>query len=319
MTMYETLDRTKPYTKSQIKGYIGPKGNGKSEMLAYDILQILIEGGTVWSNMPVKTSPAVLARKYAPSGRPIKYAETKPLDWDLLYSLDESLVEGVIAIDEIGYQANSRESGSVRNRLINACIRQARHRNLDIIFTERSFMRVDSRIREEMDLLIECKDLTYSDWGKENQVPGGYCILLKYYDISGQETGKSCMKGYYYDPSDCYLERLFEDGPITFNCYDTRTITSLDDFCSKVQVNYKIHKVGGDNNEGEDYNNEPVELITIAHKIAELKAQGINKLESWRLHAVLKESGLTMTPRVKAQINSLGIHYSPYEQGYLID
>jgi hypothetical protein len=313
--MYEKLDRAKPYTKSEIIGIVGSKGNGKSLLLASMIIHKLIEGVTVWSNMPVKTSDAILARKYAPSGRPIKYAETKPLDWDLLYSLDESLVEGMIAIDEVGYQANSRESGSVRNRLVNACVRQSRHRNLDVLYTDRSFYRVDSRFREETDVIIECNDNRYSKWGKQNHVPGGYSIYLKFFDISGQQTGKSCMKGYYYDPSKYYKAYNWNSAAY-LQCYDTRNIVSIDEFCSKVQLNYKVHKIGNDE---EKESNEPAELITIAHKVSELKAQGIKSLKSWELGKMLNELGLTLTRRIRQDIGSLGIHYSPYEQGYLID
>lgn len=243
------MDRpNKPYTKSNIVGIVGPKGNDKSLLLAYSIIQKLIEAEPVWSNMPVHTGAAVLARKYSPSGKPIKFSQTKEIDWDLFYSLDKSFQGGTVAIDEVGYQANSRQSSDIRNRLINMVIRQARHRNLDFIYTDRSFYRVDYRVREETDVLIECQDLSFTQWGRQNNLAGGVMACYKYFDISGAVTGKSCYDGYRYDPHKYYMERNFYGRPY-WDCYDTKEIISLEEACTGIELAFKKRRIGNDDRE----------------------------------------------------------------------
>lgn len=247
---WQTVVPSKPYTKSNIIGIIGPKGNDKSLLLAATIIHKIVEGESVWSNMPVKTSPAILNRRYSPSGKLIKYTESHPLDWDLFYNLDESLVDGTVAIDEIGYQAGARQSSDTRNRLINMCIRQARHRCLDFIYTARTFYRVDYYIREETDILIECKDLCFSPWGLQHKVPGGTVAQLRYFDISGQTTGKSCYDGYRYDSLKYYMERNFYGTPY-HDCYDTREIISLEEACTGIELTFKKRRIGNEDRESE--------------------------------------------------------------------
>lgn len=246
----------KPYTKSVVGGIVGGKGAGKSVLLAYEIILKLIEGETVWSNMPVKTSPRVLARKYSPGGRKIEYAETKPLDWDLLYKLDESMVEGTIAIDEIGYFDGARQSMSTRNRLINGAIRQVRHRNLDFIYTARRFGRVDYYLRDETDWVAKCEDLTYSPWGQKNKLPGGVMINVKYFDISGMITGNSVENSQFakhWEDSGfgCYKE-VNLDGRLSWDCYDTRRIISLEEVFTGIELDFKKRRIGNKEEKGNE-------------------------------------------------------------------
>lgn len=240
--------QNKPYTKSNIVGIVGPKGNDKSLLLAYTIVMKLINGEKVWSNMPVHTGETVLARKYSPSGRPVKFAKTEPIDWQLFYSLDKSFEGGTVAIDEIGYQADSRRSSDTRNKLINMIIRQARHRNLDLLYTDRSFYRVDYRVREETDVLIECQDLSFTSWGRQNNLVGGVMACYKYFDISGQVTGKSCYNGYQYDPQRYYMEKNFYGKPF-WDCYDTKEVISLEEACTGIELAFKKRKIGNDDRE----------------------------------------------------------------------
>ena len=241
----------KPYTQSRIIGIVGAKRNCKSLLMAATLTHKLIEGDKVWSNMPVHTSPAILNRRYAPSGKPIEYSEALPLDWQLLYSLDETMVEGTIGIDELGNQASSRQSSDTRNRLINLCVRQSGHRNLDFVYTARGFYRIDYYIRDETDILIECRDLCFSPWGLQHKLQGGYVSELKYYDISGSTTGKSCYDGYRYRQDAYYTERNFYGAPY-LNCYDTKEIISLEEACTGIELQLKKRRIGNQDKEADN-------------------------------------------------------------------
>lgn len=303
------IQQTKEYTDSHIIGIVGPKRNMKSLLMAMTIILKLVEGEKVWSNMPVHTGEHILNRRYAPSGKLINYCETEPIDWELFYRLDKSIVEGTVAIDEIGNQASSRESTSVRNRLTNLVVRQAGHRNLDLIYTARSFYRVDYYIREETDLLIECKDLRFSLWGLQNKVHGGIIGNFKYYDLSGSITGKSCYNGYQYDQSKYYMERNITGWPY-FDCYDTKEIISLEEACTGIELALKKRRIGNKDKE-EDIKQES----WLENIVAQIKNKGTDYLTGYQLSNII---GQPLTGSIKRELASLGIFYNRFQQAYEI-
>jgi hypothetical protein len=256
----------KPFTHSTIVAVIGHKGAGKSLYLAYLLLRKMVEGITVWSNMKVKTSPLILARKYSPKGKYFKYCESLPLDWNLLYSLDDSLVEGVVGIDEAGYFAGARQSQDNRTRLINACLRQARHRNLDFYFTARGFMRLDSYLRDEADILIACEDLSYSPWGQFVNIRPGSVTNLKFFDLSGQETGYPVLD-YLYGISNFQDKKIAKyaykeenwDGVPYWNCYNSKEIISLEEAFTGVDIRMRRRRIS--NYDQEEETNKQREVV----------------------------------------------------------
>lgn len=245
---------SKPYTKAIIGVIVGDKGAGKSFMLAVTIVRKMVEGGIVWSNMKVKTGKTILNRVYSPGGKKIEYCESNPLDWDLLYKLDESLVEGTVAIDELGYFAGSRQSQDTRNKLINACLRQSRHRNLDFWSTAKNFFRVDNYIREEADVLIVCNDLAYSPWGKAVNLEPGTVIHTLYFDLSGVVTGRSVYpfigRDNRVNTKMAYQDKNWHALPY-HDCYDTKEIISLEEAFSGVRIDFKKRVIGNNDREGE--------------------------------------------------------------------
>jgi hypothetical protein len=237
----------KPYTKSVIMGIVGNKGAGKSLYLAHALTTKLAMGETVWSNMPVKIGPTIIAVN-AKMGQIIKPAEAEPLDWNLLYKLDESMAEGTVGIDEITYFVGSRQSMETRNRLINACVRQVRHRCLDLFYTAKSFHMVDAYLREETDIIVVCKDLSYEPWGKANHLKGGEMINFKLFDYSGVITGKSIRmtpfaNNFELSGRGSYFEANLEGRPL-WECYDTRHIISIEEAFTGVKMNFKKREIG---------------------------------------------------------------------------
>lgn len=240
----------KPYTKSNIFGIFGIKRAGKSLLLARAIVMKLIEGETVWSNMPVKVSDDIMKMRWSPGGRRITYAESKPIDWELLYRLDDSIVEGTVAVDEIGYVDGARQSMSTKNRLINGCIRQVGHRSLDFYYTAKGFTRADYYMRDETDVAAVCKDLTYQPWGRQNNVPGGTMINVKYFDISGTATGRSIYatpfaKNWEFSGYGCFGEENLY-GTLFHGCYDTKRIVSIEEAFTGVEVDFKKRRISND-------------------------------------------------------------------------
>ena len=271
-----------------VGAYVGNAGGGKSVSLAALIIWQLLSGRTVWSNMPVKVSPAILNRKDF-YGIKISEKQTDDLDMNLLYLLDTSLVKGTIAMDEAGYFADSRQSGSIKNRLINACIRQLRHRSLNFFYTAFDFHRVDMRLRDETDYLCECEDLAYKPWGRENNAPNGVAILQRYFDLSGKMTGKRVNP----DGGDRVPYRVRRlHARVYWESYDTANIISLEEAFSGVELDLRKSRISN-----RDSWNEETEAA-ILDTLVELKQLGYDRMPSRALWAHLNGRGIDGVPSV---------------------
>jgi len=295
------------YDNCYIVGYVGPKGSGKSLSMCGALVRKMLRGEKAWSNMPVKTGAAILNRKSYNNSK-VEYKETEALNWDLLYKLDESMVEGTVAIDEITYYASSRQSMDTRNRLINTCCRQARHRSLNFLYTARAFGWVDSYLRAETDIIITCDDLSYSGWGRDNTVKGGTVIRQRYYDLSGLATGKP--QDFFSGKANPYKVVKFYGTPY-WDCYDTKEIISIEEAFTGVKLNLKKRYIGNEDQENAHINTE----IAIAAKVAELKENNVS-LTSSKFKALLKDMGLSYTPRVKDIFSSYGYGWDTYSQNF---
>ena len=165
---------------SWVIAFTGIRGSGKSLCMAWNIAHCLVQHMNVWSNMNV-----AFKCKY-PDGTFESFA-SKPLDFNALYNLDRELQSGVVAIDEIQYYIDSRVSGSLRNRMINAVIRQIRKRTLSFLYTTRSLDFIDKRLRNwETDIEFQCWDLHKSN----TSIGKGKLITINALDHSGAWTGR---------------------------------------------------------------------------------------------------------------------------------
>lgn len=262
--------------QSRIIGFVGQKGSGKSLSMTAFIVRLLAEREKVISNMPVKISDSVIARHvYSPfTKQKIQAAETIPLDWDLFYKLDESLMEGWLAIDEITYYDNARNSMESRNRVFNIAMRQVRHRRMSILYTARDFKWIDRNLRDETDVLILCRDLTYSKWGFDKRIPGGVCIEQKFYDISGVVTGSSIYQTGFIP----FMKRNL-DGMEFWNCYDDSQLTSIEEAVTGVKLNLRKRVISNQDDDNEDDMRETI--INGLHKFRDIKGERFNTDEFW--------------------------------------
>jgi len=300
------------FEPNYIGGLIGPAGGGKSISLARLCIEQMLAGKKVWSNMEVKTGPAILNRKYYYHYK-IRYCETIPLDMTLLYMLDEELAKGTVAIDEMGYYADSRLSGSTKNRLINACIRQVRKRQLNFFYTAFDFGRVDGRLRDETDFIITCEDNAYKPWGKENNIAGGLSILQRLYDISGKMTGK--RQDFFSPDKVPYDVREFLGRPY-WECFDTRATVSLEEAFSGVQLDLQKTRIS---NRNEITDGIIAKEIAIHTKMAELEAKGIYEVTPSDYAKIVIELGLPNNNTTRAKFRSRGLIYHPEAQSYHLE
>lgn len=274
------------YEPCYIGAFVGDKGSGKSLSMCEFITYELMEDRPVWSNMPVKLSPAILKIGYSPNGTRIKYKEAQPLDYSLALMLDKSLQGGTIAIDEMTYDASNRNFMSIKNRILSAMIRQVRHRDLNILYTAKSIWWIDNHIRDETDFVVSCQDLAFSPWGRKNHVPGGTVILRDWFDYSGMMTGKSVRKTGW---TPYYRERFY--GTRYFDCYNTSDIISIEEIFTKTKLDFKERVISNKEDDSSGYNN------AVMRALVHFKSQGYSEIPSSELWEHLEiEDGITDNP-----------------------
>jgi len=287
-----------------IGGFIGDKGSGKSLSMTAVIVNALVHSEKVWSNMPVSISKGC-ARYHGDGINAGLKAE--PLDWDKFYMLDESLIEGFLAIDEITYYAGSRYSMESRNRVINLAMRQVRHRRLSVLYTARKFGWIDNYIRDETDFVVGCKDLTYSPWGRERKVPGGTAINQKYFDISGMMTGYSVYQTGWRP----YKEVTFCGTPY-FDCYDDSDITSIEEAMTGVKMNLRKRVISN----SDDHTDNEV-ILSGLQEYRELRGDRFHTDEFWDF--MRTKHGIEGDPKVLGRMIPRQVQRKATHKGFMYD
>lgn len=278
------------------KGYViamtGVRGAGKSLLMTALICKALLGGFRVFSNMPV-----IFQGVYGP--KDTRVLHTEDLDFDKLYHLDESLANGVIAIDEIQYYLDSRTSLSTRQRLLDNMIYQIRKRNLDFLCTVKSINWIDYRIREyELDIEVACSDGNIIN---PNKFQPGHCIFYTALDHSGTWTGRPWNPG---DPPTSkgrlnYADRLF-------NVYDTKGIIDYFEVQRQVKINSDPRYIGKQGNLEAD------ELATLSGIITNFVNDGRNEVPTDEFAAMAGRFGMEPNPnKIGRRVTKLGVYRKP--------
>lgn len=173
--------------ESLIIGFSGPRGGSKTASLAYAAIKARTLGLPVWSNFHIEFD---LVRRNGQKER----LTVDPLDFQKLYTLDESIQGGLIVIDE--YQEYSNQWASAKNELQNAFWGQIRKNDLSFYYTSKVIRWVNNRVRYETDLEMECHDVWYtadSDYTEKHDK--GENSFWRPYDLSGKITGRMWKEG----------------------------------------------------------------------------------------------------------------------------
>ena len=127
-----------------IIGYIGRMGSGKTLSMVRNAYRYYKAGYTIYSNINLKFphKPYTLQEL-------IDYANN-----------NVTLKKSVILIDEAHIFLDSRNSGSKRNRVISYFLLQTRKKGCHLYYTTQRFHQIDKRLRDNSDVLIQCKTKT---------------------------------------------------------------------------------------------------------------------------------------------------------------
>lgn len=269
----------------------GARGSGKSLMLAYVGLMAMSDGIKVYSNFPVSGE--------FQDGR----FEAEGLDILALYQFDARFDHSFLLIDEMQFSADARRSGSNANRLLNFVGNQLRKKSLSIAYSVQNFAWVDNRWRFQTDLLIKCRDLCHSPWGKENGVARGEQFFLQFFDLSGVVTGTP------FSDSQRSFRKMRVFGKPLWPMFDTQSLVSFEEAFRSYEMapeRYRVGPVGGNGGEGSglpapDLTAYPVlprgqAQQYLGEVLAGLREQGHETVRASMLTEILTKNGVPLDP-----------------------
>jgi len=160
----------------------GPRGSLKSLTSAYIAISEMRDGNAVYSNLPIDNQ-----RNFTD----LKRLRTKELDIVKLYSLGREIEPGAIyLLDEFDKICAARwASTSNINRVLDWLATQIRKFGTSFILNAQNFWHIDSMWRDQIDIVIFCKDMKHSPWGKKRGLVRGELGFIQCYDKSGFQTG----------------------------------------------------------------------------------------------------------------------------------
>jgi len=189
---------------------IGPKGGGKDLTLATICFRAMYYQYPIYTNIhffPDELKRLGIKEEYFP----------KKLTLDYMVSFDKSLEKCVIAISEIDTWIIKSKANANLNIILTSFLKQIRKKGVKFFGSLHSDDAMPGEIQKEVDLIIECKDAFYTDWGKENMVSRGKMIFQNYYDRTGVFTGhRGQMFGSYYTARSENVWRIYD----SFQVYD---------------------------------------------------------------------------------------------------
>lgn len=218
--------KQKTRTKEYVIALEGPRGAGKSAILALLGLMSLGEGRRTFSNLPIYADFAG------------KHLETEPLDTLALLRFAEELTQALVIIDEMQFFADVRDTMSNKNKMFNFLGIQIRKKQLTIAYSVQSFDWVDKRWRFQTDVLIRTQDASFTTWGHEERVGMGERFFLKFYDLSGVITGESAWQ------TGEHFGILNINGRELWNKFDTDKIVGIEEVFRRVEIDRTPYVVG---------------------------------------------------------------------------
>lgn len=153
----------------------GPRGSGKSILMAYFLKNGLQMGYDVFTNLEMY--PDRMHTDNAPM----------PLNLNHLLSFDPSLKGAVVGIEELPTWISSKRAMATSNILVDNWMQQLRKRNLRISFTQQSPY-MPQGILDQVDAIIYSHDLFFSPWAEESNLARGTSFYYWIYDKSGAFT-----------------------------------------------------------------------------------------------------------------------------------
>jgi len=219
-------DLFKPMEQELVILLTGPRGGMKSLTASYLAISEMAQGNVVQSNLPIDTRH---------NFTDLPRLRTKELDIVKLYSLGREIEPGAIyLLDEFDKICAARWSSTSNiNRVLDWLATQVRKFGVSFILTAQNYWHIDSMWRDQIDIVIFCKDLKHSPWGKKKGLVRGELAFLQCYDKSGFETGyeNDPYTNHYAEP---YAGHYLQGKPL-WGAFETRKLLGINEMLRRLR------------------------------------------------------------------------------------
>lgn len=279
---------------SYIWVFAGPRGAGKSLAMTYYAALAKYENDfRLVSNYPISF---ILNRI---NGTSIK-CESEPLDLYKLLCFDDEYQNCLFVIDEAPDVISHMAAMTWKNRLIATFTRQIRKSRNSLFLGSQQYAWIDKSMRWQTDIVVRCQD-AFRKYGGSQGLDRGACILLDFYDNSGQWTGKA--KNIEYDGQ---LEMIEADDSIElpgkpiWGVYDTLFKQDIFETLRRVEMKLDTYEIK-DNRKSEESVNQLKDLMPkiLIHTGAKIRSSTfyrelgeLNQTTKTLLGSLLNECGV---------------------------
>lgn len=184
----------------------------------------------IWSNYPYK---ALWRSKYFKKPYML---EPEHLDIDRLVKWEPEFRDGLIYFDEIDQIADRQDWYSTVAKFLTAGVQIIRHRNLSLILSIQSLEWLNARLQWQADIIIKCKDMAFTPWGRTNNLQPGMVAQTTWIDKSGVNTGTP------FEEKPQIYQMLFF-GKRYWNAYKTEHEFNITDYKTKYNVKYQTKEI----------------------------------------------------------------------------
>jgi len=279
----EALELPPPMEQETVIAFLGPRGSGKTTGGVFHCFEAMTQGIEVYANLPIDGTFS-----------DVGHLEAKPFANLELFGFGDTLQRNrLYFLDEFDKLCASRRSMSNANQLLNWLGTQIRKKGSSFILTAQDMYWIDGMWRSQFDVIIHCKDMFFTAWGKAQGVVKGALIHLRCCDLSGVVTGRS-----YWDTGEPYAEFLLNARGL-WNKFDTYKTQGMDELLSRFEFKKKVYKVGFEEQmpDRPDISGLPVhtpmtEYVTgVLHDLANA---GHREISGRDLDGLLRQQGIEM-------------------------
>lgn len=295
-----------PYEEGLITIFTGMRGASKSCQLS----RVAMMARSCW-HRPVYSD--------MPIGGYIcgKYYEVEPLPNEYFVTYGRKIPRGsVIICDEIGEFFNRQEWYTAESKIGTSMFGQIRKLDHWIFGALQFFHHLNSRVSEQVDVLIRCKDLAKSPWGRDHHVKRGTEALLEWFDLSGwvSPNGKSArnpsqpqlITGLPYKREVIYTKAYHE-------YFNTKLLVALERKFQTFKIEKTIHKINPMAEQKAELSNWLGNLINDAY------LKGKELVKAGDVYAAAHANGFSVSHmEIKNKLNALGImgqHFAAHPEG----
>jgi hypothetical protein len=293
------------HTSSSVRLNTGPRGAGKSMLMAWMIALALITCewinnlyapliGTkifkkplrVWSNLPISFMyQASQDGAIWPGANIPKLLQTLALNMHKLYAFDDEMQWGRVFIDELDQHADRQDWQNGGQKLLMKILVQVRKLHLSLTATVQSLNWINPRFMFQIDTTTGCRDAAVTGWGQANDIEPGTLIFTYTQDRSGRETGYT-----FEESGETYQAQLY--GLPLQGLYDTDFVLNPWEHYESIKIARKQYVL--DPNAKEEIEMYQGDVAILESTLAEYVQNGIKKIERPEFFRAAQAKGLTM-------------------------